>query len=111
MFDNKGQIIIDREEYEGSADELMMIALDAGAEDLKEETDSFEIITDPADFDAVREALDAAGVPVADASVAMIPQNTVSVTDEDMVKNLRRTLDLLDEDDDVQQYYTNWEEE
>ena len=111
MFDNKGQIIIDREEYEGSADELMMIALDAGAEDFKEETDSFEIITDPADFDAVREALDAAGVPVADASVAMIPQNTVSVTDEDMVKNLRRTLDLLDEDDDVQQYYTNWEEE
>ncbi|MDO5776017.1 MAG: YebC/PmpR family DNA-binding transcriptional regulator [Eubacteriales bacterium] len=111
MFDNKGQIIIDREEYEGTADDLMMIALDAGAEDIKEEDDSFEIITDPADFDAVREALDAAGVPVADASVAMIPQNTVSVTDEEMTKNLRRTLDLLDEDDDVQQYYTNWEEE
>ena len=89
----------------------MMIALDAGAEDIKEEDDSFEIITDPADFDAVREALDAAGVPVADANVAMIPQNTVSVTDEEMTKNLRRTLDLLDEDDDVQQYYTNWEEE
>ena len=48
---------------------------------------------------------------MADASVAMIPTNTVSVTDEAMVKNLRRTLDLLDEDDDVQQYYTNWEEE
>ncbi|MDO4961114.1 MAG: YebC/PmpR family DNA-binding transcriptional regulator [Eubacteriales bacterium] len=111
MFDNKGQIIIDREEYEGSADDLMMIALDAGAEDMKEEEDSFEIITDPADFDAVREALDEAGVPMADANVAMIPQNTVSVTDETMVKNLRRTLDLLDEDDDVQQYYTNWEEE
>ena len=111
MFDNKGQIIIDREEYEGTADDLMMIALDAGAEDIKEEDDSFEIITDPADFDAVREALDAAGVPVADANVAMIPQNTVSVTDEEMTKNLRRTLDLLDEDDDVQQYYTNWEEE
>ena len=59
MFDNKGQIIIDREEYEGTADDLMMIALDAGAEDIKEEDDSFEIITDPADFDAVREALDA----------------------------------------------------
>ena len=111
MFDNKGQIIIDREEYEGTADDLMMIALDAGAEDIKEEDDSFEIITDPADFDAVREALDAAGVPVADANVAMIPQNTVSVTDEEMTKNLRRTLDLLDEDDDVQQYYTNWEED
>ena len=111
MFDNKGQIIIDKEEYEGTGDDLMMIALDAGAEDIKEEEDSFEIITDPADFDAVRQALDDAGVPVADANVAMIPQNTVSVTDETMVKNLRRTLDLLDEDDDVQQYYTNWEEE
>ena len=110
MFDNKGQIIIDREEYEGTADDLMMIALDAGAEDIKEEDDSFEIITDPADFDAVREALDAAGVPVADANVAMIPQNTVSVTDEEMTKNLRRTLDLLDEDDDVTDVWTNWDE-
>ena len=111
MFERKGQIIVDREEYDGSGDDLMEIALEAGAEDLKEEEDSFEILTDPDDFDAVREALDAAGVPMAEAEVAMIPLNTVSVTDEQMVKNLRRTLDLLDEDDDVQQYYTNWEEE
>jgi transcriptional/translational regulatory protein YebC/TACO1 len=88
----------------------MMIALDAGAEDLKEEEDSFEILTDPADFEAVRQALDEAGIPMADASVAMIPTNTVSVTDEAMVKNLRRTLDLLDDDDDVQAVYTNLQE-
>ena len=111
MFDRKGQIIIDKEECELSGDDLMMIALDAGAEDLKEEEDSFEIVTDPDDFDKVRMALDDAGVPVAEAEVAMIPQVTVSVTDEQAVKNLRRTLDLLDADDDVQQYYTNWEEE
>ncbi len=111
MFDRKGQIIIDKEECELSGDDLMMLVLDAGAEDLREEEDSFEIITAPEDFDNVRMALDEAKVPVAEAEVAMIPQVTVSVTDEQAVKNLRRTLDLLDEDDDVQQYYTNWQEE
>ncbi len=111
MFDRKGQIIVDKEEYEGSADDLMMAALDAGAEDLKEEDDSFEILTDPDEFDKVRMALDKAGVPIAEAEVAMIPQVMVSVTDEQAVKDLRRTLDLLDADDDVQQYYTNWQEE
>ena len=111
MFENKAQIIIDREEYEGSGDDLMEIVLDAGAEDIKENEDSFEIIGAPNDLDAIREAIDAAGIPMAQSEVVMIPMNTVSVTDETMVKNLRRTLDLLDEDDDVQTYYTNWEEE
>ena len=111
MFENKAQIIIDREEYEGSGDDLMEIVLDAGAEDIKENDDSFEIIGAPNDLDAIREAIDAAGIPMAQSEVVMIPMNTVSVTDEAMVKNLRRTLDLLDEDDDVQTYYTNWEEE
>ena len=111
MFENKAQIIIDREEYEGSGDELMEIVLDAGAEDLKEHDDSFEIIGATEDLDAIREAVDKAGIPMAQAEVVMIPMNTVSVTDDAMVKSLRRTLDLLDEDDDVQTYYTNWEEE
>jgi len=111
MFDRKGQIIIDKEECSLSGDELMELVLDAGAEDLKEEEDSFEILTDPDDFDQVQEALDKASVPMLQAGIAMLPQTTVSVTDEQLVKNLRRTLDLLDEDDDVQDYYTNWEEE
>jgi len=111
MFDKKGQIIVDKEEFDGDAVELMMTVLDAGAEDMKEEEDSFEIITAPEDLDAVHEAMDNAKIPVASAEVVMLPQNTVSVTDEQAVKNLRRTLDFLDEDDDVQQYYTNWEEE
>ena len=110
MFDQKGQIIIDKEECEMSADELMMAALDAGAEDFAEEEDSYEIITTPDDFSAVREALEGSGIPMASAEITMIPQNYVSVTAEDDVKKIQRILDLLDEDDDVEAVYTNWEE-
>ena len=109
-FDKKGQIIIDKEECEIDADDLMMMALDAGAEDFSDEEDSFEIITDPDEFSSVREALEKEGVPMASAEVTMIPQNYVALTDETMLKNLQRTLDLLDEDDDVQNVYTNLEE-
>jgi len=109
-FDKKGQIIIDREECEMEADDLMMIALDAGAEDFAEEEDSFEIITAPEELGAVREALEKEGICMAEAEVTMIPQNYVAVTDETVLKNLQRTLDLLDEDDDVQNVYTNLEE-
>ena len=82
MFDRKGQIIIDKEECEMDADELMMAALDAGAEDFSEEEDSFEVLTDPDEFSAVREALEAAGIPMASAEVTMIPQTWVELTDE-----------------------------
>ena len=109
-FDKKGQIIIDKEECEMDADDLMMTALDAGAEDFSEEDDSFEIITDPDEFSTVREALEKEGIAMASAEVTMIPQNYVALTDETMLKNLQRTLDLLDEDDDVQNVYTNLEE-
>ncbi len=110
MFDKKGQIIIDKEEYEADADELMMQALDAGAEDFSEEEDSYEVITDPDSFEAVREALEKAGIPMMSAEVTMIPQNYVTLTDETAIKNLQRTLDLLDDDDDVQAVYHNWDE-
>ncbi len=110
MFDKKGQIIIDKEECEMDADDLMMTALDAGAEDFSEEEDSFEVITDPDAFSEVRQSLEDAGIPMASAEVTMIPQNWVELTDEEAVKNLQRTLDLLDEDDDVQAVYHNWDE-
>ena len=110
MFDKKGQIIVDREECEMDPDDLMMLALDAGAEDFSEEEDSFEILTDPDSFSAVRQALEEKGIPMAQAEVTMIPQNYVTLTDEDAVKNLQRTLDLLEEDDDVQNVYHNWDE-
>ena len=109
MFDKKGQIIIDKEEYTGDADELMMVALDAGAEDFAEEDDSFEVATSPEDFSAVREALENAGVPMASAEITMIPQTWVELTDENDIKKMNRILDLLDEDDDVQAVYHNWD--
>ncbi len=110
MFDKKGQIIIDKEEYETDADELMMLVLDAGAEDFSEEEDSYEVLTDPDSFEEVRVALEKEGIPMASAEVTMIPQNYVTLTDETAVKNLQKTLDLLEDDDDVQNVYTNWEE-
>ena len=84
MFDEKGQIIVAKEDYEGDADELMMQALDAGAED--------------------------AGIPMAEASVTMLPQNYVELTAEEDLTNINRILDLLDADDDVQEVFHNWDE-
>ena len=110
MFDQKGQIIIDREECDMDADDLMMMALDAGAEDFSEEEDSFEILTAPDDFSKVRETLEKEGIPMAEAEITMIPQNYVTLSDENDIKFLNRTLDLLDEDDDVQAVYHNWDE-
>ena len=91
-------------------DELMMAALDAGAEDFSEEEDSFEVVTDPDAFSEVREALEKAGIPMMQAEVTMIPQNYVELTDDDAIKKMNRILDLLDEDDDVQAVFHNWSE-
>ncbi len=110
MFDKRGQIIIDKEECDMEADDLMMLALDAGAEDFAEEEDSFEVLTDPDSLETVRKALEDNKIPMMSAEVTMIPQNYVSVTDENAVKCLNRILDLLDEDDDVQAVYHNWDE-
>ncbi|SFP43407.1 DNA-binding regulatory protein, YebC/PmpR family [Butyrivibrio proteoclasticus] len=110
MFDKKGQIIIDKEECKMSSDDLMMLVLDAGADDFNEEEDSYEILTTPENFQPVVEALGRENVESVSAEVTMIPQNYVSVTDADTVKYLQRILDLLDEDDDVQAVYHNWEE-
>ncbi|MCD7864805.1 MAG: YebC/PmpR family DNA-binding transcriptional regulator, partial [Clostridiales bacterium] len=110
MFDKKGQIIIDKEDCEMDADDLMMAALDAGAEDFTEEEDSFEVITDPESFSDVRQALEDAGIAMASAEVTMLPQNYVELTDEQDINNINRILDLLDDDDDVQQVYHNWDE-
>ena len=110
MFDEKGQIIIAKEDCDMDEDDLMMVALDAGAEDFAEEEDSFEITTAPADFDAVHKALEEQGIVMASAEVSMIPQTYVTLTDEADITNIGRILDLLDDDDDVQEVYHNWEE-
>ena len=110
MFDEKGQILIAKEDCDMEADDLMMIALDAGAEDFNEEEDSFEVLTNPDDFETVRSALEAEKVPMAQAEVTMIPQNYVELTDEEDIKNINRIIDLLDAEDDVQEVYHNWDE-
>ncbi len=110
MFDEKGQIIIDREECSTAADDLMMMALDAGAEDFVEEEDSFEILTPPDEFEAVRAVIEAGNIPMAEAAVTMLPQNYVELTAEEDINNIGRILDLLDGDDDVQEVYHNWDE-
>ena len=110
MFDEKGQIIIDKEECDMDADDLMMLALDAGAEDFADEEDSYEITTAPSDFDAVHKAIEDAGITMVSAEVSMIPQTYVTLTDEADITNIGRILDLLDDDDDVQEVYHNWDE-
>ncbi len=110
MFDKKGQMIVAKEECDKDSDELMMMALDAGAEDFNEEDDCYEITTAPDDFDAVNEALTNDGITFASAEVTMIPQTYVELTSEDDLKKMRRILALLDEEDDVQNVYHNWDE-
>ena len=110
VFDEKGQIIIDTTEEDIDTDELEMIAIEAGAEDISIEDDGIEIITNPEDFSQVREAIEKAGIPMAEASITMIPQTYTSLTDEEDIKKMNRLLDLLDEDDDVKNVYHNWEE-
>ena len=111
MFDKKGEIIIDKEECDLDADTLMMTALDCGAEDFSEEDDCYEIYTDPDIFDEILNNLKKAGLEnFASAEVTMIPQNYVTLTDETAIKNVNRILDLLDEDDDVQNVYHNYDE-
>ena len=110
MFDEKGQIIIAREDCEMDADDLMMLALDAGADDFSEEEDSYEILTAPDAFSAVREVLEKENIPMANAEITMLPQTYVTLSEEADLNNIQKILDLLDEDDDVQEVFHNWDE-
>ena len=107
MFDHKGQIIIAKEDCDMDADDLMMMALDAGAEDFSDEDDSYEIITAPEDFSQVRESLEKEGIKMVEAELTMIPQNYVDIDDPEVVKKFTRIIDMLEEDDDVQAVYHN----
>lgn len=110
MFDTKGQILINKEECNMDSEELMMLALDAGADDFNDEDeDAFEILTNPDDCGTVREALEKAGLKLDQAEVTMIPQTWVELTDPADIKQMNRILDLLDDDDDVQAVYHNWD--
>ena len=106
MFDERGVLVVEREPG-SDEDEMMMIALDAGAEDVKVDEDVFEILTAPNDFSTVRENLEKQGYSFLSAEVQKIPQNTVAVTDPDTILKIQKMLDLLEENDDVQNVYHN----
>ena len=107
MFQRKGQLFIDKAQTDEET--LMDLALDAGAEDLKTEDDQFEVITEPADFDAVSEAITQAGIEIADSGINMIPDLVVEVTDLDQAHSIMRFIDALEDLDDVQDVYSNFD--
>lgn len=104
MFDKKGLISIAKEDSDENT--LMEIALEAGAEDVKDEGDCFEIITDPADFDTVKEAVEAADIKIEMAEVTMIPQTQTSLEGKE-AEQMVRFMEALDDCDDIQKFYTN----
>ena len=110
-FDRKGQIVIDNEEEDLDEDTVMMDALEAGADDMVNEGDVFVIYTDPDALSEVVDALEAKGYTFTSAEVAMVPQNTIKLTDEGDIKNMEKMIDMLEADDDVQNVWHNWEQE
>ncbi len=109
MFNKKGIIVIDKTKTTLSEDELMLLAIDNGAEDFASEEECYEITTEPSDFTAVREALEAEGLEFAEAEVQMIPTTYVSL-DEKGSERMQRLIDNLEDLDDVMDVYHNWEE-
>ena len=106
MFQEKGEIVIERADLD--EEEIMMMALDAGAEDFEAEDEVFVITTSPDDFGTVREALEADGLEFLEAAVKMIP-DTYTAIDEEAAKKMQKILNLLDDSDDVQEVYHNAE--
>ncbi len=108
MFDKKGLIIVEKQDSVDE-EELLMLALEAGAEDLITAEDSYEIYTDPATFSEVRLNLEKEGMVMASAEVTMIPQNTVNVSTEDDTYKINKMFEMFDDNDDVQDFYHNAE--
>ena len=109
MFDTKGMIIVAKGD-DVDEDALMMDALDSGADDFNGEGDFYEISTDPNDFHAVRDALEGKGYKFESASIEKIPQNTITLTDEHDILMMEKLIENLEDNDDVQEIYHNWEE-
>ncbi len=108
MFEQKGVIVIAREDLD--EDTVMMHALEAGAQDFSAEEEVFEIYTTPEDFSAVAEQLEALSYTFLSAQVEMVPQNYVELSDEGDIKNMERLLEMLEDNDDVQNVWHNWDE-
>ena len=109
MFNKKGVIVIEKASTSIDEEELMMIALEAGAEDFEASEEIYEITTDPADFSIVREKLEEQGLEFLEAEVQMVPTTTVAL-DEKGVEKMERLIERLEDLDDVSNIYHNWEE-
>ena len=110
-FDKKGVIVIDNEEGELDEDTVMMDAMDCGADDFEPEDVCYTIYTDPDAFNEVVKALEGKGYSFASAQVEMVPQNYITLTGEEDLKNMQKLIDMLEDNDDVQNVYHNWEQE
>ena len=110
-FDRKGVIVISNEDEELDEDTVMMDALDSGAEDFSADGPVFEITTDPDSFNDVVAALEQKGYTFESAELEMVPQNYVTMTGEDDVKNMEKLLDMLDDNEDVQNVWHNWQQD
>jgi YebC/PmpR family DNA-binding regulatory protein len=107
MFEKKGLIQVEKDKY--SEEELMDLALEAGADDVIEEDSEFQILTEPEDFETVRDELAENGVEFTEASVTMIPKNSVEVTEEAPARALMKLLENLEDHDDVQNVHSNFD--
>ena len=107
LFERKGVVLVDRDSTD--EDELTLAAADAGAEDVAGEGSSFEVTCAPEDLNAVREALEKAGIAVSDAEVTMLPKTTVEIDDESVARKVLKLIDGLEENDDVQDVYANFD--
>ena len=109
QFDKKGVIVINGEDLDEET--VMMQALEAGAADFVADEGVFEVYTGVEDFDAVRDAIKAEGLPVVSAELAMVPSTYVELTAEDDIKNMKKMLEVMEENDDIQDVWHNWDEE
>ena len=110
-FDRKGVIVIDNEDGDLEEEKVMEDALDCGASDFTADGDIFEINTEPDDFNAVTAALEAKGYVFAEAAIEMVPQNYIKLTAEEDIKNMTKMIDLMEDNEDVQNVWHNWEQE
>ena len=107
MFNRAGYIVLSKESLKLDEEELMLTALELGADDVREEDDSYEVITSPEVFMEVKEGLEGQGIKLEDADVVMLPENTVEINDADTAARVIKLIDLLEDHDDVQNVYTN----
>ena len=110
-FDKKGVLVIDNEDGDYEEDQVMMDAMDCGADDFEAEDDVFTVYTDPDDFNAVADAMTKKGYSFVSAQIEMVPQNYQKLTDPEQISLMEKLLDIMDDDDDVQNVWHNWDED